>query len=212
MMCRFFNVFALISLFPIAIRAAERPNIVVILADDLGYADIGSFGAKDFQTPELDRVARQGRRFTDFYVGGPACTPSRAALMTGCYPVRAGFADQVATRADGTFSPSRVLWPNSNWGLNPAEITVPEVLRDAGYATGMVGKWHLGDAPMFNPVHHGFEEFFGAPYSHDMKPYYYLRGAQNTPEKVNIDLHGALFTEEATGFIRKHRDEPFFLY
>src|SRR3954468_8046969 len=81
--------------------AAERPNIIVILADDLGYADIGRFGAKDFETPQLDRLAKEGRRFTDFYVGGPACTPSRAALMTGCYPVRAGFADQVSYRADG---------------------------------------------------------------------------------------------------------------
>ena len=84
--------------------ATERPNIIVILADDLGYADIGSFGAKDYETPELDRMAKEGRRFTDFYVGGPACTPSRAALMTGCYPLRAGFADQVSYRADGTFS------------------------------------------------------------------------------------------------------------
>src|SRR5262245_20526955 len=193
--------------------AAERPNIVVILADDLGYSDIGPFGAKDFETPNLDRMAKEGRRFTDFYVGGPACTPSRAALMTGCYPVRAGFADQVAHRADGTFSHSRVLWPNSKWGINPDEMTIPEVLRDAGYATGMVGKWHLGDAPMFNPVHHGFDEFFGAPYSHDMKPYYYLRGEKKLPdEEVDLNHHVQRYTEESLKFIRKHRDQPFFLY
>ena len=194
------------------IRAADRPNIIVILADDLGYADIGSFGAKGFETPQLDRLAKEGRRFTDFYVGGPACTPSRAALMTGCYPVRAGFADEVAYRANGTFSHSRVLWPNTKFGINPAEVTIPEVLRDAGYATGMVGKWHLGDAPAFNPVHHGFTEFFGAPYSHDMDPYYFLRGEERLPEKVDLDHHVARYTDEAKAFIRKHSEEPFFLY
>jgi arylsulfatase A len=213
-MGRLFNILALIGVFPIAMRAAERPNIVLILADDLGYADIGSFGAKDFETPKLDRMANEGRRFTDFYVGGPACTPSRAALMTGCYPVRAGFADQIAYRADGTFSQSRVLWPNSKWGLNAAEVTVPEVLRDAGYVTGMVGKWHLGDAPKFNPVHHGFVEFFGAPYSHDMKPYYFLRGETKVPGTPDLDHHVGRYTEEATKFIRKAAatNKPFFLY
>jgi arylsulfatase A-like enzyme len=192
--------------------AAERPNFVVILADDLGYSDIGSFGAQHLETPSLDRMAKEGRRFTDFYVGGPACTPSRAALMTGCYPVRAGFADEVAYRADGTFSHSRVLWPNSTFGMNADEITIPEVLRDAGYATGIVGKWHLGDAPQFNPLHHGFDEFFGAPYSHDMKPYYYVRGEKQLSEKFDLDNHVRRYTDEATAFIRKHKDEPFFLY
>src|SRR6187402_490347 len=96
-----FAICVFIGLLPAVVRAADRPNIVVILADDLGYADIGSFGAKDFETPHLDRMANEGRRFTDFYVGGPACTPSRAALMTGCYPVRAGFADEVSYRSDG---------------------------------------------------------------------------------------------------------------
>jgi arylsulfatase A len=213
-----YRLIALCILFYIVVptmRAADRPNIVVILADDLGYADIGSFGAKDFETPQLDRMANEGRRFTDFYVGGPACTPSRAALMTGCYPVRAGFADQVSYRADGTFSNSRVLWPNSKWGINPDEVTVPEVLRDAGYTTGMVGKWHLGDAAKFNPVKHGFMQFFGAPYSHDMKPYYFLRGETKLPEAPDLDHHVRRYTEEATKFIRKAAatpDKPFFLY
>jgi arylsulfatase A len=137
-MCRLLAISVFISLLPLAASAKERPNIVVILADDLGYADIGSFGARDFETPHLDRMAKEGRRFTDFYVGGPACTPSRAALLTGCYPVRAGFADEVAYRADGTFSHSRVLWPNSKFGINADEVTIPEVLRDAGYITGEV--------------------------------------------------------------------------
>jgi arylsulfatase len=126
--------------------------------------------------------------------------------------VRAGFADEVAYRANGTFSHSRVLWPNTKFGINPAEVTIPEVLRDAEYATGMVGKWHLGDAPAFNPVHHGFAEFFGAPYSHDMDPYYFLRGEERLPEKVDLNHHVARYTDEAKAFIRKHREEPFFLY
>jgi arylsulfatase A-like enzyme len=195
--------------------AADRPNIIVILADDLGYSDIGCFGAIDFATPNLDRMAREGRRFTDFYVGGPACTPSRAALMTGCYPLRAGFADEVAYRADGTFSHSRVLWPNTKFGLNPNEVTTPEALRDAGYTTGMIGKWHLGDKPKFNPTNHGFTEFFGAPYSHDMSPYYYLRGDAQLEETPDLENHVARFTEEARKFIRKAAataDKPFFLY
>src|SRR5918994_529401 len=100
MRCRLLTLWIIVGLLSTVARAAERPNIVVILADDLGYADIGSFGAKDFETPHLDRMAREGRRFTDFYVGGPACTPSRAALLTGCYPVRAGFGDAISRRVD----------------------------------------------------------------------------------------------------------------
>jgi arylsulfatase A-like enzyme len=193
-------------------QAAERPNIIVILADDLGYADVGCFGAKDFETPNLDRMAKEGRRFTDFYVGGPTCTPSRAALLTGCFPARAGFDDAIAIRADGGVSPSRVLWPNATYGLNPHEITIAEILKDAGYATGMIGKWHLGDAPQFNPVRHGFTEFFGVPYSNDMEPYYYLRGAERLAEAVDRDHQIRRYTDEATHFIRTQRDAPFFLY
>jgi arylsulfatase A-like enzyme len=192
--------------------AAGRPNVVVIFADDLGYSDIGPFGALGIETPHLDRMAKEGRRFTDFYVGAPACTASRVALLTGCYPVRAGFADEIAGRANGTYSHSRVLWPNSPYGIHDDEITVAEVLRDAGYATGIVGKWHLGDAPQFNPTRHGFVEFFGAPYSHDMKPYYYLRGEKRLDEEIDLDNQVKRYTDEALAFIRKHRGAPFFLY
>ncbi len=195
-----------------SVDAKQPPNIVVIFADDLGYSDIGPFGAKGIDTPNLDRMAKEGRRFTDFYVGAPACTASRAALMTGCYPVRAGFADEISTRANGTFSHSRVLWPNSKYGINDHEITIAEVLRDAGYATGIVGKWHLGDAPRFNPLRHGFQEFFGAPYSHDMKPYYYMRGEERLDEEIDLDNQIKRYTEEAVAFIRKHQSKPFFLY
>jgi arylsulfatase A len=195
-----------------ASAAADRPNIIVIFADDLGYSDVGCFGAKEIDTPHIDRMANEGRRFTDFYVGGPTCTPSRAALLTGCYPVRAGFGDAIAFRADGSASPSRVLWANAVYGLNSDEITVAEILKDAGYATGMIGKWHLGDAPKFNPVHHGFTEFFGVPYSNDMEPYHYLRGTEVLSEPIDRDNQIRRYTEEAITFIRKHNEEPFFLY
>jgi arylsulfatase A len=198
--------------FTAVVLADQRPNIIVVFADDLGYCDIGCFGAKEIRTPQLDRMASEGRRFTDFYVGAPSCTPSRAALLTGCYPVRVGFGDDIAVRADGSVSPSRVLWPNAEHGLNPDEVTVAELLRDAGYATGMIGKWHLGDAPEFNPVHHGFSEYFGVPYSNDMEPYYYLRGTERLPETVDRDDQIRRFTDEAIEFIERHRDEPFFLY
>ncbi len=196
----------------VTLSAADRPNVIVIFADDLGYSDLGCFGAQQIRTPHLDRMADEGRRFTDFYVGGPTCTPSRIALLTGCYPVRTGFGDAVAVQTDGRVSPSRVLWANSKYGINANEVTVAEVLRDAGYATGMIGKWHLGDAPKFNPVHHGFDEFFGVPYSNDMEPYYYLRGAERLGEPIDRDNQIRRCTEEALSFIRKHRDEPFFLY
>jgi arylsulfatase A len=195
-----------------AILAADRPNIIVLFADDLGYNDVGCFGAKEIHTPHLDRMAEEGRRFTDFYVGGPTCTPSRVALLTGCYPVRAGFGDGVAIQPDGRPSPSRVLWSHSNYGINPDEVTVAEVLRDAGYATGMIGKWHLGDAPKFNPTFHGFQEYFGVPYSNNMRPYYYLRGTERLPGPIDRDHQIRRYTKEALAFIRKHRDEPFFLY
>jgi arylsulfatase A-like enzyme len=134
------------------------------------------------------------------------------ALLTGCYPVRAGFGDGVSHRPDGSPAPGRVLYANSPYGLHPDEITVAEVLRDAGYATGLVGKWHLGDAPEFNPLHHGFDEFFGVHYSNDMKPYYYLRGTERVEEPIDRDNQTRRYTEEALAFIRKHRDEPFFLF
>jgi arylsulfatase A-like enzyme len=196
------------------VHAALRPNFVVILADDLGYNDVGCFGAREIDTPHIDRMAREGRRFTDFYVGGPTCSPSRIALLTGCYPVRAGFDDKVSPLPDGRLSPGRVLHANSPFGIHSDEITLPEVLREAGYTTGMIGKWHLGDAPKFNPIHHGFDEFFGAPYSNDMQPYYYLRGAERLDEPVDRDNQIRRYTEEALAFLRKSSaaGKPFFLY
>lgn len=189
-----------------------QPNFIVLFADDLGYADLGSFGAVGMSTPELDRMAREGRRFTDFYVASPTCTPSRGALLTGCYPLRAGFDDAVAVRPDGSLSPSRVLWPGSPLGLHPDEVTIAEILRDAGYATGMVGKWHLGDRPLFNPTKHGFNQFFGVMFSNDMSPYDYFRGLERQDEPLDRDLQVQRYTEEAIDFIESRSGGPFFLY
>lgn len=192
--------------------AAGQPNFIVIYADDLGYADLGCYGARDIKTPAIDRMAKEGRRFTDFYVASPTCTPSRASLLTGCYPLRCGFDDAIAVRADGSRSPSRVLWPSSPLGLNPEEITVGEMLQDAGYATAMVGKWHLGDRPEFSPTNNGFDQYFGVLYSNDMRPYQYVRGNEKLDEPLDRDQQLQRYTKESLDFIRQQRDKPFFLY
>ena len=136
--------------------SATPPNIVVILADDMGYADAGCYGAKGIQTPNLDRLAREGVRFTDFYVAQPVCSASRTALLTGCYPNRLGILN--------------ALGPTSTIGLGPGERTIADLLKARGYATAIYGKWHLGHRPKFLPTRHGFDEYFGLPYSNDMWP------------------------------------------
>lgn len=193
----------------------ERPNIVVIFIDDMGYGDIGSFGSKQNSTPSLDRMAREGRRLTSFYVASPVCTPSRAALMTGCYPQRVGL-------QKGT--DHIVLFPGDHHGLNPNEITIAEVLKEAGYATGCFGKWHLGDQPQFLPTEQGFDYYYGIPYSNDMWPGLkrwqfpdlpILRNTEVVDIVRDMDEQALLcrrFTEEAVQFIRKHREDPFFVY
>ena len=125
----------------------HRPNIIIILADDLGYGDLGSYGSKLNSSPRLDQMAREGMRFTDFYVASAVCSPSRAALMTGCYPKRIGL-------DSGYQFP--VLFPGDPIGLDPREVTIPRLLQTAGYRTKMIGKWHLGDQPEFLPTRHGF--------------------------------------------------------
>lgn len=137
-------------------QPTRLPNIVIVFADDLGYADIGCFGAKGFSTPHLDRMAIEGRRFSSFYVSQAVCGASRAALLTGCYPNRIGMLG----------APSHA----SKHGINPNEMLLPELCKQKGYATGMFGKWHLGHRPESLPVRHGFDEYFGLPYSNDMWP------------------------------------------
>jgi arylsulfatase A len=138
-----------------------RPNFVFILADDLGYGDLGCYGNTAIRTPNIDRLAAEGIRFTDFYAGGTSCTPSRAAFLTGRYPVRSGLV--------GT------LYPNSKDGLDESEMTIAEVLKKRGYTCGCIGKWHLGHLPPYLPHGHGFDYYFGIPYANDMKPLVILR-------------------------------------
>ena len=147
----------------VALAPERPPNFVVIFIDDMGYGDIGPFGSTVNRTPHLDRMAAEGIKLTSFYAAAPLCTPSRAALLTGSYPKRVGLAwgSQFAT-----------LFPGDRWGLHPSEVTIAEVLREAGYATGGFGKWHLGDQPEFLPTAQGFDEYYGIPYSNDMWPHH----------------------------------------
>ena len=134
----------------------RKPNIVVVFCDDQGYADVGCFGAKGFKTPNLDRMASEGMRFTDFHAATAVCSASRAGLLTGCYPPRVDI--------------SGALFPDDLYGLSSNEVTIAEMLTSQGYATSCVGKWHLGHLPEFLPTRHGFDEYFGLPYSNDMWP------------------------------------------
>ncbi len=140
------------------LQEASRPNVVIFYADDLGYADLGSFGNPYIRTPNLDRMAQEGQRWTDFYVSAPVCSPSRGSLMTGQVPVRSGlYGERI-----------HVLFPNDRYGMPDSAYTMAEGLKDAGYSTGIFGKWHLGDAPDTFPTRHGFDYWFGIPYSNDM--------------------------------------------
>ncbi|MGJ8676696.1 MAG: sulfatase family protein [Akkermansiaceae bacterium] len=192
-----------------------KPNIVIIYTDDQGYADLGCFGGNHVSTPRIDQMATEGAKLTSFYMGAPLCTPSRAALMTGCYPRRIDMAmgDDFA-----------VLLAGDRKGLHPDEITIAEVLKEAGYATGMFGKWHLGDQPEFLPTRQGFDEFFGLPYSHDIHPYHpkqkqfqfpllpLLEGETVIEMEPDPDFLTKRFTQRAVEFIEAHKGEPFFLY
>ncbi len=188
--------------------AAGPPNIVIIFTDDQGYGDAGCYGAKGFETPNLDRMATEGVRFTDFYVAAPVSTPSRAALLTGCYPQRVGLPD--------------VLYPNSKIGINSNEVTIAEMLKSLGYTNACYGKWHLGDLPEFLPTRHGFDEYFGLPYSNDM--YSHHPTIKDFPPLPLIENEKVIrlepdqtqlttwYTERAIRFIERNKDKPFFVY
>jgi arylsulfatase A len=194
-------------------RAADRPpNFVVIFIDDMGYGDLGCYGSKVHRTPRLDRMAREGVRMTDFYSSCPVCTPSRASLMTGCYPRRINMHVDEKNLC--------VLFPGARKGLNPEEITVAELLKAQGYATMCIGKWHLGDHPDFLPTKQGFDHYFGIPYSNDMgarkgggrPPLPLVRDETVIEAPVNQAPLTAQYTEEAIGFITANKGKPFFLY
>ncbi len=188
---------------------SRLPNIVIIFTDDQGYADVGCYGARGFETPHLDRMAEQGMRFTDFYVVQPVCGASRAALLTGCYPNRIGLMG----------APDH----NARHGIHADEMTIAELLKQKGYATAIYGKWHLGHRLPFLPTRHGFDEYFGLPYSNDMWPYHpenpgaYPDLPLIQDESVidfNPDMNQLTtrYTERAVDFIKRNKDSPFFLY
>lgn len=216
----------------------RRPNVILINCDDLGYGDLSCYGSTQHDTPALDRMADEGVRFTDFYMASPVCSPSRAAMLTGSYPLRVGFGGRSIDNAP-------VLFPGQAQGLHPDEITIARLLQDDGYATRIIGKWHCGDQPEFLPTRHGFDGWFGLPYSNDMgrqafpqegQPYQKVMESLGTPlpddapmfqprpplplmldeDVVAEQPDQAALTEryltDAVQFLRNNRDRPFFLY
>jgi arylsulfatase A len=207
---------------PAANNGKRPPNVVIIFIDDMGYADIGPFGATAYKTPHLDRMAQEGRIFTDFHAATAVCSASRVALLTGCYPERVSILG--------------ALGPKAKVGINSNEITLAELCRSRGYATAIFGKWHLGHHKQFLPLQHGFDEYFGLPYSNDMSPLQIemikmpakelARKRENPPLPLfegneiidpavspeKLAQLTTLYTDHAVSFIDRHKDQPFFLY
>jgi uncharacterized sulfatase len=176
----------------------SRPNIIVILADDMGWGDVGLNGADLLQTPNIDRIGREGVQLNHFYAAANVCSPSRASLLTGRYAIRSGM--------------QFVIRPHSAGGMPADEITLADMLKNAGYATGMVGKWHLGHRDDFWPTNQGFDEFFGVPYSNDMQPFDLYEQKTIIESPVDQAALTDRYTEATTSFIRRHAGSPFFLY
>jgi arylsulfatase A len=204
--------------------AADKPNFIIIFTDDQGYNDLSCFGSKKIKTPNIDRVAAEGRKFTSFYVASPVCSPSRAALLTGCYPIRIGME-------------KHVIFPADKHGMHTDEVTIADLLKGAGYATACVGKWHLGHEKGFLPTSQGFDSYFGIPYSNDMshpdnksKPKMssdeLWKNQEsdlkwNTPLMINEEiaelpvnqrLITRRYTDQAISFVTANKEKPFFLY
>ena len=210
-----FPLLALVVLLSLSNAAESKPNIVLIYVDDLGYGDLGCYGSDKNDTPHVDQLAADGMRFTDYYSASPVCTPSRAALLTGGYPGRVGFD---AFRESRT---SWVLFPGFAEGLHPGELLLSEYLKWHGYATSHVGKWHLGDQLEHLPTRHGFDSYYGIPYTNDMaimprrptsSPLPLLRNEEVIAEQPKQAPLIQSYTEEAVAFIRENQDQPFFLY
>ena len=217
MKANFLRVILLIfSLYPAVAQNDQSPNVIIIFTDDLGYGDLGVYGHPTIKTPHLDRMAQEGTKFTQFYVAASVCTPSRAAILTGKYPIRTGMVEGII--------PGRVLFPNSNTGLAQSHVTIAEVLKQNSYATKAVGKWHLGHLPEYLPINQGFDEYYGIPYSNDMD---YVTGGEKKSPYWNVPLMRDTkiierpaeqttltkrYTEESIKFIEKNREKLFFLY
>ena len=197
------------------LEPGTQPNIIIIFADDLGYGDLGCYGNPTIRTPHLDRMANEGMKFTQFYTGASVCSPSRAALLTGRLPIRFGMAS----------SRRRVLFPFSTSGIPQDEITLAEALREVGYATAAVGKWHLGHHEEFLPLQNGFDEYFGIPYSNDMRrdsipgnwasnfpPLPLIEGNKTIETRPDQRLLTEQYTTRSLDFIERNKDKPFFLY
>ncbi|MCP4453900.1 MAG: sulfatase [Planctomycetes bacterium] len=188
--------------------SANRPNVILIFIDDMGYGDLGCFGSTKNRTPHIDRMAAEGMRFTDFYVACSVCTPSRAALLTGCYPSRVNMHVDEENLC--------VLFPGARKGLNPKEVTIAEMLKARGYNTACIGKWHLGDHPDFLPTKQGFDSYYGIPYSNDMNrkpiPLPLMRNETVIEAPVEQPTLTKRYTEEAVKFIKQSQNTPFFLY
>ncbi len=200
--------------------ASKKPNFVIIFCDDLGYGDLGCYGHPTIRTPNLDQMAAEGQKWTNFYVGASVCTPSRAALLTGRLPIRSGMCS----------SKRRVLFPDSALGLPEGEVTIAEALKEEGYTTACVGKWHLGHLPPYLPTNNGFDSYFGIPYSNDMdrvggkgrqaffdpKVEYWnvplMRDEEIVERPANQNTITKRYAEEGVKFIRQNKDRPFFLY
>ena len=204
----------------------EKPNFIIIFTDDLGYGDLSSYGHPTIQTPNLDRMAAEGQKWTNFFAAASVCTPSRAALLTGRLPVRSGMAS----------SKHRVLFPNSKNGLPANEITLAEQLKEANYNTACIGKWHLGHKEQYLPTNNGFDYYFGIPYSNDMdyigNGTDYKKLAEQNPEDIKTESYNVpllrntdiverpanqhtitkRYTQETIKFIKENKDEPFFVY
>ena len=217
-----FALFFLVAASPFAGAAEEKPNFIVIFCDDLGYGDLSSFGHPNIRTPNLDRLAAAGQKWTSFYAADNVCTPSRTGLLTGRFPIRSGMASDQR----------RVLFPDSAGGLPASEITIPEALKELGYATACIGKWHLGHLPEYLPTSHGFDSYFGIPYSNDMNridretsqlvlaeeekfeayDVPLIRGEEEVERPADQRSITKRYTEEAVKQIRELKEGPFFIY
>jgi len=202
-----------VSLTTVVADDVQKPNIILINCDDLGYGDIGCMGSVKHRTPNIDQLSVDGLTLTDFYVTSGVCTPSRSSLMTGCYPKRTG----MHTNGENKW----VLFPGNRQGLNPGEVTIAEQLKQAGYVTAIIGKWHLGDQPEFLPTRQGFDTWFGIPYSNDMgvgngrrnyPPLPLMRNEQVIEEEPDQSQLTKRYTAETVGFIEANKDQPFFIY